>query len=244
MATFNPADPDAALVPVFKASSVLNPSKSAAAGRKIHDDVEIVEIRKPGTQNFTVQRAHDRACWQTDPYTGEQTEVTYAQRFRHQYEQFKAHQAQTKSGTPLDEVAFLTEARRAELKAQNIYTVEALAQIDGNELKNLGFGGRELKNQAEEYIKHAKQNAPDLQVLAELEALRARNLALEQDVEALKVRKPDNQFNKMTLEQLREFVEAAHGEPLQGFMAKPTLLRMAQDAQAKIDARAKSKAAA
>ena len=32
-------------------------------------------------------------------------------------------------------------------RALNLYTVEQLAAIDGQELKNLGPGGRELKNQ-------------------------------------------------------------------------------------------------
>ena len=65
--------------------------------------------------------------WSDDPVTGEQTQVTYAERFQHQYRQFKTAAAQTKTGTPLDHAPFLTEGRRAELRAQNIYTVEALA---------------------------------------------------------------------------------------------------------------------
>ena len=51
--------------------------------------------------------------------------------------------------------AFLTEARRAELRAQNIYTIEALAAIDGLELKNLGMDGRDLKNKAMEYLEES-----------------------------------------------------------------------------------------
>ena len=66
-----------------------------------------------------------------DPYTGAEKQITYAERFPHQYQQFKAQAAQTKSGTPLDYAPFLTEARRAELRAQNVYTVEQLAAIDG-----------------------------------------------------------------------------------------------------------------
>ena len=109
--------------------------------------------------------------WKNDPETGEQTKVTYAERFMRQYRQFKAMAAQTKSGTPLAHAPFLTEARRAELRAQNIYTVEALADIDGQELKNLGTGGREMKNKAMEYIAESKTQAPNMAAAAELEAL-------------------------------------------------------------------------
>jgi hypothetical protein len=86
--------------------------------------------------------------WAIDPATGGQIKVTYAERFRRQYQQFKALTAQTKSGTPLTHAPFLTEGRRAEMRALNIYTVEQLAAIDGQELKNIGTGGRELKNAA------------------------------------------------------------------------------------------------
>ena len=68
---------------------------------------------------------------------------------------------------------FLTEASRAELRALNIYTVEALAAIDGQELKNLGHGGRDMKNKAARVHRgEQERNAPqppDSQ--AELEAL-------------------------------------------------------------------------
>ena len=66
-----------------------------------------------------------------DPETGGQVKVTYAERFQRQYQQFKRRDLQTKTGTPLDYVPFLSEGKRAELRAQNIYTVEALAAIDG-----------------------------------------------------------------------------------------------------------------
>src|SRR4030095_3061226 len=99
--------------------------------------------------------------WITDIYGGDARQVTYAERFSRQYQQFKAQSAQTKTGTPLAEVPFLTEARRAELRAQNVYTVEQLVAVDGQELKNLGVGGRELKNKAIEYVEESKLAAPN-----------------------------------------------------------------------------------
>ena len=65
------------------------------------------------------------------PVDGSQQPISYAERFRRQHQQFKAESVQTKSGTPLEYGRFLTEARRAEMRAQNIYTLEALAAIDG-----------------------------------------------------------------------------------------------------------------
>ena len=126
--------------------------------------------------------------WGIDPETGEQVKISYAERFRRQYNQFKSHSTQTKSGTPLTYATFLTEARRAELRAQNIYTVEALAAIDGQELKNLGQGGREMKNAAMEYIEETQSGAVNTQMQAELEMLRAKNQLMEEDLAMLKAR--------------------------------------------------------
>jgi len=141
---------------------------------------------------------------------------------------------QTKSGTPLTAVPFLTDGKRAELRAQNIYTVEALAAIEGAELKNLGPGGREWKNSAAEYLETTKIGAPNMQMQAELEALKARNAILEEDNAAKKEREAEEgEFAGMTLEGLREFIKIHTGMPPQGNCNRRTLVRMAQECSPK-----------
>src|SRR5262249_17250077 len=153
----------------------------------IYDDTEQCQIRIPGNRSTQPYfPAHAVSHWHTDPYTGGQRQGTYAERFDHEYRQFKEHATQTKTGTPLTEMPTLREGRRAELRALNIYTVEQLAGVDGQELKNLGQGGRELKNLAEEYIAQGRARASDTQMQAELEGLRARNQVLEDDNRTLK----------------------------------------------------------
>ena len=109
----------------------------------------------PASRDYGVYPATERSHWDVDQFTGEQRSVTYAERFSKQYQQFKAQQQQTKAGTPLDYLTFLTEGKRAELRALNIYTAEALAIVDGAELKNLGPGGREMKNKTIEFLETA-----------------------------------------------------------------------------------------
>lgn len=224
-------DPDEALVALFRHHAVKNETKSATEGRPIYDDMEIVEIRFPGSRSVSVFPAMAFSHWNNNPHTGEQTKVTYAERFPRQYRQFKEQAAQTKTGTPLAHAPFLTEARRAELRALNIYTVEALAHVDGQELKNLGQGGRDLKNNAQEYIEESKKNAPNLVMQAELEALKARNAVLEEDKER---RSADNPFDDMTLDMLREFIKTNTGHAPQGSLNRKTLVRMASEAQQKV----------
>jgi hypothetical protein len=231
----DPRDPDASLVALFKHHAIQNKAKTAKEGRPIFDDMEIVEIRFPGSRSVFPFPAHAVSHWSIDPFTGEQVQVTYAERFARQYRQFKEQTAQTKSGTPLQHAPFLTEARRAELRALNVYTVEQLAAVDGQELKNLGQGGRELKNAAQEYIAEAKVAAPNLQMQAELEALRAQNQVLADDLERAKKPAPNGsgEFDEMTEDQLRDYIKTHTGHPPQGNLNRKTLVRMATDARPK-----------
>jgi hypothetical protein len=242
-------DPDEAVVAVFKDFAVKNEARSAAAGRPMFDDIEIVELHFPGSKNWSAYPAAGFSHWSVDPHSGEQVKVSYAERFRRQYQQFKSHSVQTKSGTPLNYAPFLTEGRRAELRAQNIYTVEALASIDGQELKNIGQGGREMKNAAMEYLEETRRGAVNTQMQAELEALRAKNQTMEEDLVTLKAAaqrkqqaaetradgtvtfEPADQFDGMTVAQLRDFIAAHTGHVPLGSLNRKVLLRMAREAQ-------------
>lgn len=231
-------DPDELLVVLFKYLAVQNNAKTLAEGRPVFDDIEVCEIRAPGNKDVKVFPATAFSRWLDNPYTGEQTKQTYAERFSYQYRQFKANATQTKSGTPLDFAPFLSEGRKAELRAQNVYTVEQLAAVEGVELKNLGPGGREMKNAAETFIADSRSAAPNLQMLAELDALKARNAILEEDFERRKQQQQqqqqkessetsDNEFEAMSLEQLREYITVNSGQAPHGALNRKTLTRMA-----------------
>ena len=228
-----PRDPDENLVVTFKYQAMENAAESLKEGRPIFEDVEVCEIRAPGMKDWKVFPAHFFSHWITDPFTGGQRQVTYSERFKHQYRQFREHAAQTKVGTPLDYAKFLTDARRAELRAVNVYTVEALAAVDGAELKNLGIGGRDLKNQAIAYLEETKSGASTKQIEVELEALRARNVILEEDVATLRSlkAKAEAEFAEMSDTQLKEFIAAHTGHTPLGNPNRKTLIRMASEAR-------------
>ena len=212
-------DPDASIVALFKNMAIKNEGASAAQNRPIFDDMEVVELRYPGSKNVGVYPALGFAQWVIDSETGEQVKQTYAERFRRQYQQFKLHATQTKTGTTLAFAPFLTEARRAELK-------------------NLGQGGRELKNQAMAFLEEAKAGAPNSQLVAELEALRAKNQAMEEDINILKMssaRPVTNEYDDMDTEALKAFITAKTGVAPQGNVARKTLVKMAKDAAGPVE---------
>ena len=229
---------DDALVVIFKNAAIPNDAKTAAEGRPVFDDMEVCEIRAPGSRNTTVQPATAVSHWITDPITGGQTKLTYAERFRRQYRQFKEAQHQTIAGTPLDYAPFLTEARRAELRALNVYTIDQLAGIDGQELKNLGVGGRDMKNRAIEYLEEAKTKSVHTRLAQENEALRARLAVVEGDAELLKTKAatppPKNgegDLADMSDEALVAYIKTNTGHAPQGNLPRKTLVQMAQAAR-------------
>lgn len=164
---------DALTVPFFKSMPQLDENASKAAGRPIYHDMEVVEIRIAGDRNFApVFPAH--AMWQR--VDGE--EITYAQRFDKAYARFCDGKEQVADGTPLSELPFLTEAKRAELRGLKVYTAEALASLDGKNLTALGSLGREMKTQATAYLERAGGSAGQVALAAEVEALRAELAAM------------------------------------------------------------------
>ena len=228
---------DKGVVAVFRNDVVKNKMKSAEAGRPIFEDIELVELRHPGSKDVGVYPAMEGSHWGEDPMTGEMRRITFAERFAKQYQQFKAHDQQTKSGTPLDYLTFLTEAKRAELRALNIYTAEALSIIDGSELKNLGPGGREMKNQAIAFLESSSDMAKVTKLEAELEAVRARNQVLEDDLKAQPaVKEQPSEFDGMSDEQIKDHIKSLTGVTPKGNPSRRTLIRMAEEQKGNVAA--------
>lgn len=167
-------------VAIFRTHSTKNESKSQTAGRPIYDDIEVCELRfAANKQTVGVFPAHEIFKWHDDHETGERTPLTYALAYPDQYRKFKAGEAQVASGTPLGELPFLTQGKRLELKALNIHTAEALAALDGNSLRMLGQGGRNLKEQAQAYLDAAAGSADVTRQAEIISELRARIEQLE-----------------------------------------------------------------
>lgn len=162
------------VVPYFYNGTLENPTKSKQAGRPIFDDIEMVEVRLAGDRNFA---PHFPAHSMWERQDGE--EITYAMRWPEQYAAFKNENVQTASGTPLEELTFLTAARRSELKALKIYTAEALAGLEGPNLKVLAGEGYSLKEQAQAYLDSARSTASVTGLAAQNAELAQRIAMLE-----------------------------------------------------------------
>lgn len=245
---------DALLVPVFKTIAVPNEARSREAGRPIFDDMEVVEIRFGGDRNkISVFPAHAETGL-TDGSDGYTTKLTYAQRFPEQYRAFKQQAAQIVSGTPVEELPFLTQAKRSELKALNIHTAETLAALDGTPLKTLGIGGRDLKDQAVAYLQSASGSAETDKLRRENEALRAQLQALykaptegetqaegeepaatDEEIAEPKADEPaeddGDHYDALTSDELKDKIEDLTGSRPRGNPSKKTLIATLKEAE-------------
>lgn len=215
---------DPLVIPVFKIHTTKNEAKTKAAGRPIYDDMEVVEVRFAGDRNKVSVFPALAICGETQDEEGNTRPITYAERWPAQYQRFKAKTQQVVEGTPVDELPFLTQAKRAELKALSIYTAEALAALDGQPLKNLGQGGRELKNQAQAYLDNASGSANVTRMAAELEELRRTVAELRADKAS-----PDSQFASWTSEQIKDWIEDKINERPKGNPSHATLVKRADE---------------
>jgi hypothetical protein len=231
----------------FKAEQIENPAKSKEAGRPIFDDVEFCSIQHVGDQKtWFVVPAEERSIYVRDR-GGSGRYVTYAECYFEHYKAFKEGEARAQSGTPVEELPFLSAAKRAELKALNIHTAEALAQLDGTPLTRLGMGGREMKNQAQAYLDRAKEGAIDAKLAAqnarleeELAAMREQVAAMKQLTSVMEKKaareempvEPPSGFDDWSTDELRTLIKDRTGTAVRGRPAHDTLVRMAQEATA------------
>lgn len=212
------AEHDAGLVPTFSINTFPNEAASKAAGRPIFQEMEVVTIRFAGDrQKVVVFPAHDvdpnatRAAIDSGAIVPGDV-ITYAQAYGSQYRQFKMANTQEVAGTPLSELPFLSEAKRRELKACNVYTAEALASLDGNPLKMLGMGGREMKDQARAYLDRAAGSADTTAMAAEIAALKQQLADTNNLIEGFASKQQKTKYQKGVERSVAQQVEAEQDE--------------------------------
>ena len=135
-----------------------NEAKSASAGRPIFEDTEFVEIFASGNSTNIVRRPARHMD---------------KERFRRQYEAFKAGTEDQLQGTPLHEVPWITRSQVEELAYLRIRTLEQLANVsDAACGKHVGL--YDLKSKAQKALALAEGAAPMTELAKENEELKKR----------------------------------------------------------------------
>lgn len=162
---------DSALFVQFYLHPVRQGAASAKAGRDIYKDEEYVWIRFPGDRTKEIRRPVD--------YEGRNGYPPDPERWPKAWAAFKNSQAQVQEGTPLEQFPPLSASTVLNFKALNIHTVEQLAAVPDSVLHNLGTGGRELRQKAQDWLKAAQDAAVITQLREELASRDADIAALK-----------------------------------------------------------------
>lgn len=236
---------DSRLIVTFENHPVLNESKSKEMGRPYFDDMEVCRIRMSGDrlQSPVFPAWSEAPGGIEDPETGLTRPGSYKEKYAKQYAAFKAGEQQTKDGTPLEALPFLTPAKVKELKAVHVYTAEGLADLEGANLKTLGQGGLEWKQKAKAYLENASGSAYATKLAEE-------NLYLKQQLDALQneraqFKAPDDerltenlgyddnagksQFEDWEDELIKEWIAEKSGSKPRGNPSHATLVKMADE---------------
>lgn len=162
------SDADKRLLVLFYREPIKNEQKSIDAGRPIFDEIDLVKIITPGSR---------------DTFVGDASEE-YQRRFPSQWARYKAGREQGSSGTPLNQLPFLSMGQVAEFNAVGCTTVEHLVGMSDN-LSQKFMGHFALKQRAQEYLDAAKGAAPTLKLQAELAKRDEQIAELKATVDAL-----------------------------------------------------------
>ena len=162
------SEADKRLLVVFYRDTLKNESKSEKAGRPIFDEIDLIKIITPGSR---------------DSFVGDAT-LEYQQRFPAQWQRYKAGKEQLQSGTPLEQLPWISVSQIAEFKAVGCHTVEQLvAMPDAMSQRFMGHHG--IKQRAQAYLDAATSAAPMLMLTAELERRDLQIKELQDQMQAL-----------------------------------------------------------
>lgn len=225
------------IVPLFKYETILDQNRSLEIGRPVTGIREVVELRFPQNPQyvpiFLVGEVYR---------TINGREITYAERWKEQYQAFLNGDQQRAVGTPIDELRQFgaTPAQLSLCRASNILTVEALLDLQGAAVKRLGIVGNELKPMADKWAaaRDAAANGDNANRIAELEAQVRELLAAKVDAKPAPVAELvadpvetifDDAYPDKSDGDLKDMIAALHGARPKGNPSRATLLQMLKD---------------
>lgn len=221
------------MTPFFMYLNVKNEQKSKAENRAVYDMIEAVQLRLPGDRHYSPVLPAD-SMW----YMDEENEriITYAERFADQYRAFLANEEQVAEGTPLENLIpyGMTQAQISLCRALKIYSVEALYQLEGRNLKSLGVHANTLKPMVNKYMEAIRSGDAMAKRVAELEAKLAEMSKVipadvkDEEVEAAIIEADRELLEAMTEDQLRAFIHEKSGAKPDGRLGHAALLNLAK----------------
>lgn len=216
------------ITPVFKHITVEDVPASEKEGRQVMKTLEVVEVRFAGSKLYSPVFPVD-SFWQRDGHRV----VTYAERWADQYRDFLAGNDQKAAGTPLEMLKpyGITDSQLSLCRALKIYSIEAVDNLEGVNLKSLQMNANPLKEMARRYL--ADRNTGSAAV-GEIEALRAEIERLKQAIPAKEatpseieaaVAVADDEYAALTDDEIKDRIAGIAGRKPAGNPNRTTLIQ-------------------
>lgn len=193
---------DRNMIAMFYNKPLHNPAKSNAEGRPIYEDRVFVRIHPPGERLNIVDR----------PATAQDQ-----RRFPVQWGQFKDNRQQIPEGTPVDLFHPDQPSIAAMLRANNVYTIEQLAELSGTAIDSIGMGAQKYCNEAQQYLQAANKGVKASQLQHELNDRDSKIRTLEHMVKSLqdKVQQlTETNMAGVDLAAIQKMIAGQQGRPL------------------------------
>lgn len=143
-------------------------------GRPIFDDVTYCEVISPGSRDSHPVFELRRKFAEQSGITAPRYSAKYAELKQYVDDFDKGEEASKDlTGTPLTEWPVMTRSMVASLRAQHIFTVDALANLPDEKLSVVGPDGRTWRETARAFIEAASDGAAVGKAIAENEKLKA-----------------------------------------------------------------------
>lgn len=148
----------------FFRGSRLNGAASQAAGRPIHEPVDMLKLIHPGERDVHILEVQEHHKYQ----------------FPRQWAAYEAGQSkEAQAGTPIDVIYPDEPEMVRQFKALHIYTAEQMAGLTEQGISRLGMGGRAHVERAQRFLEHAQSMGGASKLQAELDREREAREALE-----------------------------------------------------------------
>jgi len=229
------------VTPYFRYESLLNAPQSEIQKKPIFDLKEVVELRFAANTQYKPVFLVEEPC-ELDNRGGVQ--MTWAERFKSQYQAFLAGSEQEAEGTPLEELLVygMSQAQLSLCRALNIYSIEALAHIEGPGIKKLGVHGNTIKPMAQKYLEDRADGRTQQSEINELKRkiaeLTANQMAGMGEEVSLSTSIPINPpilpdgYEDMSDDKLREEIERLAGAKPHHRTSRANLVSMYEQAKA------------
>jgi hypothetical protein len=168
----------------FFTADVQDLAATAAKGRPVVRQVEMVRVYIPGDRNNVVERRVKEA-----------DKIQYAK----EYAAFKKVEEFVPEGTRLEHWPILNRAQVIDLKYLNIWTVEDLANLSDDRIMAIGPGGRQLVKHAKAFLETAAKGAVPAQLVAENEQLQNKVVLLQNQLTEM-MRKMETMARKLHMD--------------------------------------------